>query len=262
MAGFMYFIPNLREAPAAQRLIELGLADGPHPHKGRVLPGHSNNGVADGRGPGGVGGWIVGEGGAAVPYHPAEQTWLQCEKWWIGCWNARRPSPADVVRPDALRGVLVQLGDGNGWEIPVARLQPMVMRFESGRWIQAPDPSHASTFAEADRIREEIWEPVNAAAQQYQLIRREVMESTDDIAPGLEDRFRAALSAAAELHRQISPDLAVQILSLNYRVGAEEISLLGLLRVDPQLGPLELFAIVDAFVDGTGIRAARAGKKN
>lgn len=262
MSGFLYFVPHVREAPSAQRLIELGLADAAHRDCGRVLPGHSNNAVNDGKGPGGAGGWIVGPVGEVSPYQPAAQTWVPGERWWLGFWNERKPTPADLLRTDWQRGTEVTLGDGQGWTVPVAKLQPGVLRFEGGKWVTGPAPESAALFAEADRLRAEVWEKVNAAAERYQAVRNEVRASGEQIADELAARFMVELAGLAELHRGIDPQTAVEILARNYRVGAEEVSALGLLRMDPQLGPIEVFAILDAFVDGAGIRAARAGKKN
>lgn len=267
MSGFLYFIPEQKTAPSAELLFELGLADKGDRRNGRVLPDHANNQVLDGRGPGGVGGWIVGPGGELATYEPAVQTWIRAERWWIGYRHAARPTPNDLVRWDMVRGTPVRLADGAAWIVPVAKLQPAVIAFEEGKWVERPDASAAQLFLEAEQLRFDVWENLNEALVAFELARQRVLASASaagegEIAEELIAEFMAARSVSIERCRGLDPQIAVRLLGRNYRVGAEEIGALGLLRMDPEAGVLELSRLIDAFVDGPGIREARAGKKN
>ena len=56
-----------------------------------------------------------------VGYYPAEQTWTNCGGKWVGVYNNAKPCPADLLRKEVIIGHKAELGDGNDWQIPLAR---------------------------------------------------------------------------------------------------------------------------------------------
>jgi len=57
-----------------------------------------------------------------VAYQPDEQEWFAAPggAYWLGRWKGRPIAPADLARPKQYAGPLVELRDGQAWQIPVA----------------------------------------------------------------------------------------------------------------------------------------------
>ena len=125
--------------------------------------------------------------------------------------------------------------------------------------------SGVELFALADRFRADHWESLNALWSEFEAARDAVFSAApnpnDEVPEDKRAVYAAALSALKSGMLATPIDVAVEILGKSYRVGGVEASLLGLFTLDQSLGVIELWRILDAFVDGPGIRAARA-KKN
>jgi len=171
---FLYFIPG-GERPTAETLRALGLG---HLVADRRpwTPRHS------GRGPAGEPGHVVsldaphGRPAAEAGYLPSQgQTWVPCASraWWLGWYADALPRPEDLLRPDPLRGHLVELGDGHFWLVPVALrvdladqrysfVLPQAMDLdEEGNWTTEP---LAEVEGFATRI-EKVWREYLAYCQ-------------------------------------------------------------------------------------------------
>lgn len=135
------------------------------------------------------------------------QTWhrIECEGpevWWIGFETDDPPGPDDLIRPGAVLGYRVRLGDGRWWNVPVARqfpegtALPAVLRMGGGgRLVRDLPPEYVSLFERcapwATAYYEHPDEPLTLA---------------------MVDAWRLALDG----------------LAVNYRVGMAEVNALGL----------------------------------
>lgn len=201
MNRFLYYIPG---APGtnAESLKAIGLASR------FVYPGGAVRFS--------VAGWDAGPhnsgccvhaGKDIVTYDPDAQLWQDCGAFWIGVDRQLRPGPRDLEREVGYSGYAIALLDGAEWRVPlvrrwnVAKMEmecalPKVMRpyRENGRFgIRA---GVSAQHEEIDRLGEQIFSAFCAQAQWQS-----------------ETLFAAAAMLLAE----------------NYRVGVEEVGLLGLL---------------------------------
>lgn len=115
---YQIFLPG-QAAPDPQSLVDVGLED--HVENAAFLQ------VPDG--PTGAGGSIVAwlkPGAMEHCYRPEDQEWiaavpcngLPAERYWVGFWEGRPPTPDDLSRPFQYRGRACRLGDGKQWLIP------------------------------------------------------------------------------------------------------------------------------------------------
>ena len=153
-------------------------------------------------GPDGMSGTIVGtkEAGDGIGYYPARQTWQQINKKWIGYEDL--PTPSDLARPKQLAGYEREL-NGQAWNIPTVRrggLKPMLPR----KMGLAPDGSFSMEVRDSWRwawdLSGEMWDCL--------------------VHPDKSITFERAFSIASEA------------LAINYRVGPEEMTILGSLDTD------------------------------
>lgn len=127
MAGFLYYLSGVHSPPSPDGLAKLGLAYA----LGAGVACVNVNG-----GPDGNAGLVVADtrrlGNKACGYYPGEQSWrlippafLDVPQTdtavWLGYYNLDKPTPEDLLRPDAMRGETHVLGDGCSWIIPVIR---------------------------------------------------------------------------------------------------------------------------------------------
>jgi hypothetical protein len=172
-------------------------------------------------------------------YAPAEQTWAKSAggKYWLGFWNDQRPTAASLQRTAAMSGYKVTLGDGDEWIVPVLRQLDGGTGLEQAYAMTAegltcmPLPQHADLFARAGQL----W-------ADYQI---QVTGEAGSIA--LADGQRFALAAEA--------------LALHYHLGADEITLLGLLTTVTMSKVLAALIDVPAF-EAMLAALADAEKKN
>lgn len=116
MAGFIYYISEPDKNKAREKLAALKF-----PFE-VSLPG---NGVI--KGPDGKPGRTFGlaQVAAAIAYFPDHQVWrpsvVSDGAWWIGMQKDERPTPAELVKHEAVEGTPVKDADGYPWIVPVVR---------------------------------------------------------------------------------------------------------------------------------------------
>lgn len=166
--------------------------------------------VLDAHGPDGGRGVLFGAAGDGLGYAPDRQTWARVgERCWVGMERESPPEPADLVRQRTVDGRRFVLADGREWLVPKLRSYladvgfvvalPCRAQRVDGCWVQGP-------------VLPE-WEHADAVALR-------LMEMV--LTPGV--RQADAL------------DLVADLLQINYRVGREELGLLGALPIDGRLG--------------------------
>jgi hypothetical protein len=156
----------------------------------------------------------------------------------VGMDNDLKPGPADLERPvltGGTGGYSCILGDGARWNIP------LVQRWDLAREFYACNLPGSLTFKEG-------------------IPRLEVMESYRKL-KNIGDRTFLAIPAIGSLPFEFQAAAAVELLSANYRIGAEEISLLELLNQE------SMVLILHLCIDGPNIkegqsRAATRGMKS
>lgn len=221
-------------------------------------------------GPGGAGGWLLAFGqGRAVRYQPDRQRWRQYRSFWLGCDSGAIPGPSNLARPDMKPGRMITLGDQRPWVVPVAALAPQVrMLDDQGRWTLGRGVESSALFDWAERLKDEVWAPVNGAYLDYIQAgldmerHREKLEQQKAPPDAVLERMiqkvgerRDAMTRALD---GLDPDLTVDILAVNYRMNAAVADFLGLLVRDAATGLSTDWMVLDALVDGDGIRSARS----
>ncbi len=221
---FLYFLPGVGGC-SEQMLLKLGLYDrfiGPNGTLGGWVRRACDSG------PGGKGGCLI-SGGQRPPdfFADARQTWVESARpdgtvVWIGIENAQTPpGPDDLILPTNIQGPFVTLGDGNLWRVP------MVKRWDGEAFEHVLSlPQKIAVRIEGGKRR--ITHEVIPAFQPLLAIGERVWDSFLNGTPmPLDGVFEDA----------------VTLLAANYRLGAEEVSLLGLL--DPESAQEVLRAAVD-----------------
>lgn len=228
MAQLLYFVDGQHRVTREQAR-ELGLA--------HAFPdAHFVCSEYTGGGPGGNTGCVLGRSDERIGYFADRQTWMKMppvpgrpkeQTLHVGCWNDARPTPAELLVPDPLRGLPIKLKDGNDWLVPLARewtgghgwsrLLPGTLALdEAGQWTTGGiEPKYSRLWD----ICTEFWSHLFGA---------EVNESH-------EIRFNFAGAN----------DAALEVLAFNYRLSRAEVVLLGLF--DDQLDTAA--AILRALVD-------------
>ncbi len=209
MAGLLYFLPKLHGLAKAD-LAKYGLA-GVFGAAGPVF-----RGTADG--PGKEAGIVfsIGKPGAGDPspsYVPAKQRWEKAKTadYWLGVWEEKPPTPEALLRDENFVGHWVQLTDGNRWLVPVARLcsgqilMPQSLSLgPDGGIVKAALPRFAKFCADGERVWSQFLDE-NKTELELQL---------ENFEPHtLKEQW----------------GLAIEALALNYHIGPEEVSFLGLL---------------------------------
>ena len=71
-------------------------------------------------GPGGKSGVLVWFTGVNVSSKPDQHDWRKCNggAYWVGCHKKGKPRPEDLVTANLHPSHLVQMGDGNVWDVP------------------------------------------------------------------------------------------------------------------------------------------------
>lgn len=196
-------------------------------------------------GPAGAGGSILADqrhtDAARCRYEPDGQEWLptDCPGLHVGRWHdLPMPTPEQLAREDQLDGHAVELADGNAWTVPVARgyveqdgdlrwycALPQRLDWRGGEWHRGEVlPRYAHLWSISERW-EERWAAGFAMAV---------------AAAAGEDGGEAV---AVELSLTDAADLAVEVLAVNYRITAAEVSLLGL------FADATPAAVLDAVID-------------
>ena len=154
------------------------------------------------------------------------QTWDVCADTgcFVGYWNDRRPTPADLARPQQLRGYPAELADGESWIVPLVRnwddgsrafdcALPVTMKCgPDGKW----------TRGQVRQVYQRLWDIVTPFA--------------DDFAAQLLSGAAAQVFEDEQVYSTV-----IELLQATYVVGAGELSLLGALfdnRDIRRLGPI------------------------
>ena len=228
MSQFLYHIPKLRGAARAADLAANGLAD--------RLPAEPLSQNPNAPGPDGAVGLLLQYGGGVPRYKPDDQEWIEHAGVWVGMAKAQPPGPADLARDVQLDGERVQLGDGQEWLVPVVLkfpgtvTLPRKLSLVDGEW---------QTGDVIDRHKV-LWDAAWRVFQAY------VNAPQHDSRIIIEDPM----------------DVAVGLLSANYRVSDAEASLLGLFTTDNLWrGIFEVAIDWQSFVDRQG-ELGPGAKKN
>lgn len=148
-------------------------------------------------------GIIVAVGAQIAEYAPERQKWEKHAHFWLGMETELPPGPMDMVREFGFAGYEVLLGDDALWRVPLLR-----------RWNRELC-QHVSALPKCMRsVDGQIRETVNPK-----------YEIHDEIAEQIWNSFLVEEALTLE---QLFTKCAA-LLAINYRVGPEELSLLGLL---------------------------------
>lgn len=156
----------------------------------------------------------------------ARQVWEEVPtphgSYWIGLENAQTPpGPQDLVNPVNIDGHFVRLGDGNDWRIPLI-----------WRW-DAKDCTHV--IALPRKLTRRIVEG-------RVVMSMEVISGYEPLVAIAARVWDSYINQTPISLNQLFDDAAM-LLGMNYRIGAAELSLLGL--VDEQLVQKILSAAID-----------------
>ncbi|TXH40904.1 MAG: hypothetical protein E6Q97_38840 [Desulfurellales bacterium] len=216
---FLYFIPGRTTGPEVPDKLMQCQFDGLDPI---VRPVIAN-------GPGGSAGAILCDKSSAdiAGYYPDRQEWAKVnDKLWIGYEKEQRPTPEGLARSKQLNGHPVVIG-GQVWSVPVAR-----------RWaFDTGSPIWYDTTPKKLHYRDGEWklaDTIDRYARLWQ-IGEQWFDETCAAAKSETDRKPLLITQAAEM--------AVEVLSINYRVWHEEIDLLTPLDADTIRGVLN--AVID-----------------
>ncbi len=141
-------------------------------------------------------------------YDPAAQAWQNCGRYWLGMNRGQAPGPDDLVRMVGIDGYCITLLDGNEWRIPLLR-----------RWSRENDAFESNLPKCMRRCVNDAGQAVvgMAIAAEH--------EALDRVGAVILEAFiRETPWSESSLF-----EMAAALLSENYRIGADEISLLGLL---------------------------------
>lgn len=227
MASPLYYLPGRKQAsPEAIRAAGLGyLLDGAGGLPSAEVP-HS--------GPDGKGGCMAalvphGAGEVAISALVRGLTWAQLpgSQAWLG-WRAEDPpGPTELARREQVDGHEVELGDDRRWLVPVARCLdggtrlPRRLAWDGAEW---------SAGEVLERYRA-LWE---ASGRIWDAIRDAAGGAADDVSD-------AAVAARPTFTEECN--VACAALAVNYRLGAGEVSLLGLFEERAEIRAIK--ALID-----------------
>lgn len=160
-----------------------------------------------------------------VGYFPAQQDWQEADKgkFWVGKEKDNPPRPIDLQRTELIDGHYTKLEDGQDWLVPVARVFPQgtmlpqsLILGPNGELVKEILPRYAKLGQRAEKV----W--LEFKRQMGTLTEGETSESMD-----LKTQW----------------DIAIEALSINYRLGPWEVSFLNLLTTE------NISRILSALVD-------------
>jgi hypothetical protein len=196
MHGLLYYIPGRDGAASETLLDDTGL------EAIFTKADYTRSNVRNGPGDSGPG-VIIGYSGR-VGYYPDDQLWTEFDRHFIGIVRGAAPGPDDLARAEFVEGYPVPMGDGNPWVFPMIRSfagqssLPSRLRLGPGRtWVSEVLPEYSSLCDRVEHWHDVIWDCF-------------VSERRLPKDPAL-------------------IDLVIDALAVNYRVRAEEVSVLGLL---------------------------------
>lgn len=225
MTGFIYFIPGPAPLRAEDAMLSASLIS----RTERGIPLFMRRTKIEDA----LGTLVTLGTGSTITYDPEKQTWLKSStgKYSVGAWNDAKPGPGELERAERQPGETLRLDDGNTWLVPRATEwieiegELRYMRTLPSSWGLASDGTYRQIDIHPDYAA--AWD--SAVVCLDALIGRREMTVADS--------FRHAVLA----------------LSINYRVGPEEIELLGALRlagtVTAIIGVMADFTTVLAWVE-------------
>jgi hypothetical protein len=179
--------------------------------------------------------------GARDVYRPDQQAWRRVGPVWIGWYHDAQPGPADLARPESFTAYPARLGDGREWRIPVARTFPAgcplpdcLVMDEDGHVSRETLAAYAHLSRHADRV--------------WSIVCRDNAIDSGDTTPVEPMSDREAF------------EICTDILAAAYRVGPEEIALLGLLTTTGRQLIYAYFVDLPAYLDQ--VAGDPAAKKN
>lgn len=206
--GFLYFLPG-RQAIAPEEIATVtgGMVPAAW-HKRAASAGPDGNGI------------MFARAGVSMHYDADGQKWEQHGDLWIGYNKDNPPGPADLLRPDAIRGHMVTLNDGQVWEIPILRiLDPGIVLPQYQQFFLAADGSRRMElrpeYVDLGRRVELVWEKLMESAKEGR--------TSFDIESG--------------------SDMIEEAIGLNYFAGPHEISILRLMNMG------NVSVVIDAMLD-------------
>lgn len=232
---FLYYLPGVKNSAAVEMVLlkEKGLGCIFDASNSAFTPRDTRDG------PDGLGGMIVSYAPAKlVGYFKDTQIWQKIHgiDAWVGYWKDDPPKPLDIQRESGVDGYYVELGDGNDWLSPVARLAdgvsdvPCSHTLKAGKWVRGgPLQKHRKLWAAAC----EFW---------------------DIVEPEIENYFKTGQdSFTIDFDREHI--LALTALAANYRIQRTEAAILGLFD-DQNVG-----VILRTLIDWPGVQALMLKKK-
>ena len=161
-----------------------------------------------------------------IAYKEDSQEWQKIHgaNAWVGYNKSDRPTPKDLARDSSVSGYPVELGDGNQWVVPRARLAdgitslPRARAYKDGSW----------TKGDIIQKYQKLWETAEKFWSEFEKTINDLQRDNTEV-------------ISVEFPEE--NDCAVMALSANYRMGMTEVSILGLLT-DETVGRI-LHALVD-----------------
>jgi hypothetical protein len=178
---------------------------------------------------------IVPAAGSSIPGGT-----IDAGAYWVGIDRAHAVGPADIARQELLPGYWVTLGDGNKWHCPAAGFLPHCHGLgPDGIYARQIDPAYRS-----------FWERSQGFAQTIlgTLARLGVLQDIQG------KKAPQTLSADFDLAETFA--FCVEALAFNYRLNAELVTQLGLLKDEG------LRSVVKAAVDLPVLLDVESQKKN
>lgn len=184
------------------------------------LPGRFDNIVKRevGTGPGGVAGQVFCSDSSRCRYDAKSQTWKQIgDELWVGWDKAKPPTPESLQRDSMIPGHVVELA-GQRWMIPMVR--EWNFRSESASILYSIVLAKSAQYDAETKT----WTAGDVVEKQKRMF---------ELAQDIYERYCKRSEDDVSFDLPENPlDVCAEFLAVNYRIGPEEISVLGLLNFD------------------------------
>lgn len=202
-------------------------------------------------GPGGLSGAVVFLSFPAAPggrpvvgYYPEKQSWHKVYggACFVGWENNSPPEPNDLIRPNVIDGHPVKLADGKEWIIPTARVFPKgtglpaaLILGPDGELITEGLPKYAEISKSADRVWSEFERSIEGTER-----------PDSEKLLTIQDQF----------------SIAIEALSINYRLSKWEVSALRLITTENVVKILEALIDVPTLLEVANSQSESTKKKD
>lgn len=222
MAGFLYFLPNAKQADIPERIDLWGLD--------YLRDGNRRLHARGATGPGGVHGFVLGSSANWLPeqvkvskeiaWQPFPKTHADCQAY-LGSIEGESVKPEDLVREKTISGEFLTLADGNRWLIPHAQVIT-----DQGAATNLP-VSYGLDEDSGDWI-------VNQILPQYQAIWKHANQYLESMWGAIESHMQSGAPDGEMVSWEIADaeQLIIDALQVNYRVSTRELATLGVLTSD------------------------------